>query len=199
MIKEHTWRPVHLRNDDTLGAIDHKGAVFGHERHIAHVNVLLFNVADRLRAGFLLNIPNHQSQGHLQRRRKGQATLLAFLNVIFWGFQLIADKFQHRALGKVTDRENRFEDSLQAHILTVRSGNTDLQKKVIGALLNLDQIRHWRNFINAPKIAPDALPTSKRGNHRRRHHQSSSTTGPATTLSPATITHSTGRHCHKRS
>src|SRR3546814_3114397 len=36
MVEEHAGAAVHLRDDDALGAVDHEGAVTGHERHVAH-------------------------------------------------------------------------------------------------------------------------------------------------------------------
>ena len=50
MIEEHAGRTVHLRNDHALGTVDDERAVLRHERHVAHVDVLLLDVLDRLRA-----------------------------------------------------------------------------------------------------------------------------------------------------
>ncbi len=47
MIEEHAGAAVHLADDDTLGPVDDKGAVIGHERHVAHVNRLFLDIADR--------------------------------------------------------------------------------------------------------------------------------------------------------
>src|SRR3546814_15581530 len=71
MVEEHAGAAVHLRDDDALGAVDHEGAVEGHERHVAHVDVLLLDVADRARAGLLVADPPQQAAGHLAPRRVG--------------------------------------------------------------------------------------------------------------------------------
>ena len=39
-------RAVHLGDDDPLGAVDDEGALLGHERDVAHVDVLLLDVLD---------------------------------------------------------------------------------------------------------------------------------------------------------
>ncbi len=39
---------MQLRYDHSLNAVDHEGTVFGHERDLAHVHFLLFNIFDRL-------------------------------------------------------------------------------------------------------------------------------------------------------
>ena len=46
VVEEHAGAAVHLRDDDALGAVDDEGAVVGHERHVAHVDVLLLDVLD---------------------------------------------------------------------------------------------------------------------------------------------------------
>src|SRR6202022_22706 len=79
VIEEHARRTMHLRDDDALGAVDDKGAVHGHERDVAHVDVLLLDVLDRLRAGLLVDIEHDQAQRHLEPRRIGHAALAAFV------------------------------------------------------------------------------------------------------------------------
>src|SRR3546814_9769508 len=114
MVEEHAGAAVHLRDDDALGAVDHEGAVTGHERHVAHVDVLLLDVADRARAGVLVDVPHHQAQRHLERRGEGHAALLALLDVVLRLFQLIAHELQLRPLREVADREDGGENLLQA-------------------------------------------------------------------------------------
>ena len=48
VIEEHAGRAMHLRDDDALGAVDDERAVVGHERDVAHVDILLLDVLDRL-------------------------------------------------------------------------------------------------------------------------------------------------------
>jgi hypothetical protein len=47
---------------------------------------------------------------------KGQITLTAFLNVEFRKFEFVGHEFQHRAAGKIGNRENRFENCLQTFV-----------------------------------------------------------------------------------
>ena len=51
MVEQHARRTVHLADDDALGAVDDEGAVLRHERHVAHVDVLLLDIDDRLGLG----------------------------------------------------------------------------------------------------------------------------------------------------
>ena len=82
MIEEDARRAVHLANDDTLRAVDHKGALVGHERHVAHEDVLFLDITHRARTGFLVNIPDDEAQGHAQWCSIGYAALLAFLYIV---------------------------------------------------------------------------------------------------------------------
>ena len=67
VVKEHTGRAVHLRNDNTFGAVHDKCAVRSHQRHVTHKHVLFFDVLDRFRASIFVNIKYDQTQGNLQR------------------------------------------------------------------------------------------------------------------------------------
>ncbi len=146
VVEEHAGRTVHLRDDDTLGAVDDEGAVHGHERDIAHVDVLLLDVLDRLGAGLLVDIEHDQAQRHLQRRGKGHAALAALVDVVFRRLEFIADEFQHRGPGKIRDREHRAEHRLQTLVRPASGRLVDHQELVIGRLLNLDEVRHLRHF-----------------------------------------------------
>ena len=116
VIEKYPRRTVHLGNDDPLRAIDDEGAVVGHQRHITHENVLFLDVADGAGLGFLVDVPNDETQGHLQRRRVGHSPLLAFLDVVFRQFELVFDEFQGAPLREVLDRKNRLENLLQAAV-----------------------------------------------------------------------------------
>ncbi len=80
VLEEHARRAVQLAHDDTLGAIDDERAVVGHQGHLAHVDLLLLDLLDRLRLRRLAVIDDH-----LQLRAHGggvgQPALLAFARV----------------------------------------------------------------------------------------------------------------------
>ena len=61
MVEEHAGAAMHLGDNDAFSAIDDEGAVIGHERHIAHIDILFLDVAHRTAAGFLIHIPNDQA------------------------------------------------------------------------------------------------------------------------------------------
>ena len=95
VIEEHAGRAMHLRDDDALGAVDDEGAVVGHERNVAHVDILLLDVLDRLGAGLFVDIEHDQPQRHLERRGIGHAALAALVDVVFRRLEFVFDEFQH--------------------------------------------------------------------------------------------------------
>ncbi len=146
VIEEHAGRAVHLGNDDALGAVDDERAVVGHERNIAHVDILLLDVLDRLGASLFVDIEHDQPQRHFQRRGIGHAALAALVDVVFRRLEFVFDEFQHRRIGKVGNREHRLEDGLQPLVGTAAFRLLDQQELVVRCLLNLDEVRHLRHF-----------------------------------------------------
>ena len=165
VIEEHARRAMHLRDDDALGAIDDEGAVIGHERDVAHVDILLLDVLDRFGAGFLVDIEHDEAQSDLERRRIGHAALPALVDIVFRALELVLDEFEHGDVGEVGNREDRFEHGLQSLVGTAAVGLLHQQELVVGRLLNLNEVRHLRDFLDFSEKLPNALPTDKRLRH----------------------------------
>src|SRR5438874_6218965 len=87
-VEEGARRPVQLRDDDALGAVDDEGAVLRHQRDVAEVDLLLLDVADRLDARLRILVPDDEADRHLERHGVGHAALLALVDVVL---QLQAD------------------------------------------------------------------------------------------------------------
>src|SRR4029079_18049354 len=161
VIEEDAGGAVHLADNDALGAVDDEGAVRRHERHVAHVDVLLLDVTDGARARILVDIPDDEAKRDLQRGRESHAPLLALLDIVFRLLQLVFDELQFRAIRKVADRKDRSEHFLEADILAFIRRHADLQEMVVGALLHLDQIGHPSDFWNATEALANALTTGE--------------------------------------
>ncbi len=151
VVEEHAGRTVHLRDDDALGAVDDERALVRHQRNVAEIDVLLLDVLDRFRAGFLIRFEHDEAQLHLQRRGVGHVALLAFLDVEFRLLELVGDVFQHRALREVADREHRTEHRFDALLAPVGGADVLLQKLIVGAFLDLDEVRHRACLGDLPK------------------------------------------------
>src|SRR5262249_39100697 len=69
-------------------------------------------------------------------------------------------------VGKVGNREHRLEDGLQAFIGPAALRLLHQQELVVGCLLNLNEVRHLRDFLDFPEKLSYALTTGE----RLRHH-----------------------------
>ncbi len=185
VVEEYARRAVHLRDDHPLGAIDDEGAVHRHERYVAHVDILLLDVLDRFRSGLLVDIEHDQPQRHLERGRIGHAPLPALVDIVFGRLELVLDEFKHRGVGKIRDREHGFEHRLQALVGPAADRLAHQQELVVGRLLNLDEVRHLRDFLNFSEKLANALATCKRLRHLCLSPRR--TVGTGTTLRKAAI------------
>ena len=161
VVEEHARAAVHLADDDALGAVDDERAVVRHQGHVAHVDGLLLDVADRAGAGILVHVPDDQAQDHLQRRCERHAALDAFLDVVFGLFQLVIDELQPAPAGEIVDREHRAEDFLQAGVGAAVVRRVHLQERLVAGALHVDQVGHRRHFGDAPEALADALAPGK--------------------------------------
>src|SRR5690606_17851660 len=81
-VEEGPRRPVQLRDDDALGAVDDERAVFTHQRDVTEVDLLLLDVADGLDARLRVLVPDDQTDRDLERDGKRHAALLALVDVV---------------------------------------------------------------------------------------------------------------------
>ena len=150
---------MHLRDDDALGAVDDEGAVRRHERHVAHVDVLLLDVFDRAGAGLLVHVEDDEPEGDLERRGIGHAPLLALFHVVFRQLEGIAHELELGALAEIPDGEDGAENALQALVKAPAFGLLDHEELIVGLFLNLDEVRHLGNFMDLAEHLPQALTT----------------------------------------
>jgi len=169
VVEEDARRAVHLADDDALGAVDDEGAVERHQRHVAHVDVLLLDVLDGLGARILVDVEHDQAQRHLQRRGIGQVALPALVDVELRRLELVLDEFEHGGARKVGDREDGAEDGLQALVGPAALRLLDHEELVVGRLLHLDEVRHLGDLGDVPEeLAYASAAIECRGlGHRR--------------------------------
>ena len=161
VVEEHARRTVHLRDDDPLRTVDDEGALLGHERDVAHVDVLLLDVLHGAGASLFVGLEHDQAQLDLQRRGEGHVALDAFLDVVLRLFELVGHVFEHGALVEVLDREHRLEHRLDALVAAVGRAHFALQELFVGGALNLDQVRHLHGFGDAAERLTDPLLSSE--------------------------------------
>ena len=133
LVKVHTGGTDDLGDDDTLGAVDDKGTAVGHERKVAHENLLLLD---------LLGFPVAEADLHLERSGVCGVPCLALLLIVFRLLvHGVVDKAKLQIPGVVSDGVHVFKDLSQAR----------LQKPLVGTLLDLQQIGHLPDLLGARK------------------------------------------------
>ncbi len=146
MVEQNTRRTVHLRYNHTLCAIDNESAIIRHERHIAHVNVLLFNIENRAGFGFLIDLKHDEAQGHFHRRSIGDPALLTLCGVMLRRLKFVMDEIKLCRARKIAD----WKDTAQG---LFKAGNiarflVRAQELLIAFALNLNEVGHIDDFVN---------------------------------------------------
>ncbi len=154
VLEEHAGRTVELRDDHTLGTVDHERTGRRHERNFAHVDFLFLHFLDLAR---IFPIVDDQADLGTQRRVEGQAALLTFLDVERRVGQVVGDELH---TGKPVVRHNRedcTESRLQALCFAARGWRTLLQKLSVGFNLGGKQERNLMNRRALRKTFANAL------------------------------------------
>ena len=157
MVEQDARRTVHLRYDNALCPVDEESAVMRHERHVAHIHVLFFNIEDRARFGVGVNLKHDQAQRHLHLRRIGNPALTAFFNVKFRIFQFVMHEVEFRCAGKILNRKNAAQRLFKTGNITNR--RVRAQELFIALALNLNEVGHVDNFMDVTEDFADTLLT----------------------------------------
>ena len=155
VVEEHARRTVQLRDDDALGAVDDEGAVAGHERDLAHVDLLLLHVLDGL--GRRLTVIDHQPHGHAQRRAVAEAAVAALAFVERRIAELVANVFQGRVAAVAGNREHRLQRRMQAAVFALGRLDVLLQELAVRIDLDGQQERHFEDGFALAEVLADAL------------------------------------------
>ena len=155
VVEEHARRTVQLRHDDALGTVDDEGAVVGHQRDFAEVDLLLLHVLDGL--GRRLAVVDHQAHGDAQRRAVAHATLAALALVEDRVAQLVADVFQRGIAAVAGDREHRLQGGVQAEVTALGRIDVFLKELAIGIHLDGQQERHFEDRALLAEVLADTL------------------------------------------
>jgi len=102
---------------------------------------------------------SYQAQRHLQRRCIGHAALTALVDIVLWRLEFVADELQHRGAREIRDRKHRPEHGLQTFVQPSADGFIDHQELVVRRLLNLDEVRHLRDFLDVTEELANPFAT----------------------------------------
>ena len=99
-----------------------------HQRHVAHVDVLLLHVLDGLGTGFFVDVEHDQAQLDLQRRRIGHVALHALVDVVLRWLEFVMDEFQRRPAREIGDRKDRLKTDCNPASGRPPSGSLTIRK-----------------------------------------------------------------------
>ena len=138
-----------MRNDNALSAVDNKRAARGHEREIAHEDLLLLD---------LLGLAVAQTHADLERSSVCGVPRLALLLRILGRFvHGIVHERKLQIAGVVRDRCYALEYLPQ----------TLVQKPLVGVLLNFEQVRHILDLFRPSEALSDCSSVLYILRHRR--------------------------------
>ena len=129
LIVVHTGAADDLGDDNTLGAVNYKCAAGGHERKIAHEDLLLLD---------LFGFEVAQTHAYLQRRR---IRCIACLALFFRILGLFVHGIIHKAQLKIA--------GIVGHGVGISKyfAQTSLEKPLVALLLNLQKVGHVLDFF----------------------------------------------------
>ena len=168
LLEHDAGRPVQLADDDALGAVDDEGAERREQRQLTEIDLLLDDVARPLDAVHLL--VDDELQRRLERRRVRHVALDALLDGVLRLAEGVPDELQREVLVDVGDGEQVLEDPLEADVLAVVRGGIQLEQRLEGARLDVEQVGHRHplrsslpneiSFINSGMSHPRAGKTA---------------------------------------
>ena len=155
VVEEDARRAVQLRHHHALGAVDDEGAVLGHERDLAHVDVLLLDVLHALAGGFA--VVDDEAHAHAQGRGVGEAAQHALAHVEGRLAELVVHVLQGGVAGVAGDGEHGTERAVQALVLEAARAHALLQELGVGILLDGKQVRDAHRLRQLAEVLADAL------------------------------------------
>ena len=133
---------VQLRDDDALRAVDDERSALGHERQLAHVDLLLLR-PDRL----VLEL-----ESHVQGRAERLAVALGLERCELGRADLVLHEVEVHLLVIRVDGEDLFEDRLEAGHFALARSLVALQELLVGLDLDLDEVRGIEDFVNSSEV-----------------------------------------------
>ena len=143
-----------LRDNDSLGAVDDKGAAVGHYREVAHIDLGLLN-----NAGLLIL----KADCHTHGRCVVRVSLLALAHrILRLVVKAVINEAEHPVPGIVRNIGHVAEDLFEAL----------LDEPIVGRLLNLDEVGHIHDLVDLTEA--HALAASSCNGFHFQHRQNHS-------------------------
>ena len=152
MVEKDSRRTVKLADNDPFRAIHDEGAVFGHQRDLAEIDLLLLDVANRFGFRIPIGVENDEADHDLKRGRIRHPLLNALLLVVADIANLITDKLEGTFPTEIGNGEDAVEGAQQTIVPPLVRIDILLKKLSIGIGLNIDQVWNIQYLPDTTKI-----------------------------------------------
>ncbi len=129
---------MELAHDDPFRPVNDKCAISGHQGNLPKIYLLFLHGLDVSRFRFLVDIPDHKPQGHLDRSPKGHPLQQTLIYIVLRLSQSVTHKLQGCRFVKIPYGKDALENRLKADILPSIGIHVCLQELVVRLELDID-------------------------------------------------------------
>src|SRR2546428_784765 len=197
VVEEDAGGALELADDDPFGAVDDERALVGHEGKLTEVDFLTALFPDGPRLRLFVVVENDEAQRDLQGDREGHAAVMALLDRVLRITEVVRVELQQCVVVVVRDGKHRLEHRLQPDLLPAVRGSILLQKRLVRALLHLDEIRNLDDRRDLAEVLPTAAPALDSACHTLSRGRSPALSSTPS-LNQGAVDHPRLLHLHRR-
>jgi hypothetical protein len=145
LLEYHAGRPVQLADDHALGAVDDERAEGREQRQLTEVDLFLDDIARP--ADLVHDFIDDQLQRRLERRRVSHVALDALLDGVLGLTERVPDELEREVLVDVGNGKQVLEHALETDVLAVVRGGIQLEQRLEGARLDVQEMRHLHPLV----------------------------------------------------
>ena len=145
LLEHDARRAVQLAHDHALGAVDDEGSERREERKLTEIDFLLDDVLRPLAC--FGRLEDDELERGLERRGVRHVALDALGDGVLRLAKSVALELEREVLVDVRDREQVLEDALESDVLAVLRGCVQLQQRLEGAGLDVEEMRHLHPLV----------------------------------------------------
>ena len=153
VLEDNAGRTLQLIDDDAFRAVDDEGALFGHQRKRAEIDVLLLAVAVGAGACGFIDVVDIETYLDAHGSFVGQTLGDALGLVVLWLAYLIAQIFQAGGAIKIFDGEHRPEDSFESDMgIAFRFLAAFLKEGAVRVHLKIQKVRNGNGHFDFAEL-----------------------------------------------
>ena len=133
--KEHTWRTVQLRNNNTFSTIDNEGTVISHVRDVSKEDILNYSIKI-----LMIWICTVEFQLGIERHTVGESPFKTLIRSITGRLNVVIKKLQHKIVAGISNGKVFREDLVQTIALSQFGRSVQLQELPVRFQLHIKKI-----------------------------------------------------------